>query len=61
MKRMTNLHKNEDAEESISDFSRFYTLTILYEGPTRYSIINRFKKRVKKKKPKLSLPVPAAA
>jgi len=33
----------------ISDFSRFYILTILYEGPTHgYSIISRFKKRVKK-------------
>ncbi len=33
----------------ISDFSRFYILTILYEGPTHgYSIISQFKKRVKK-------------
>jgi len=44
---------NEQPEESmndlISDFSRFYMLTILYEGPAHgYSIISRFKKRVKK-------------
>ena len=33
----------------ISDFSRFYILTILYEEPAHgYSIINQFKKRVKK-------------
>ena len=33
----------------ISDFSRFYILTILYEGPAHgYQIISRFKKRVKK-------------
>jgi DNA-binding PadR family transcriptional regulator len=39
----------ENIDELISDFSRFYILTILYEGPTHgYSIINRFKKRVKK-------------
>jgi PadR family transcriptional regulator PadR len=36
-------------DELISDFSRFYILTILYEGPAYgYSIISRFKKRVKK-------------
>jgi len=35
--------------ELISDFSRFYILTILYEDPVHgYSIISRFKKRVKK-------------
>ncbi len=39
----------ENIDDLISDFSRFYILTILYEGPTHgYSIINRFKKRVKK-------------
>ncbi len=39
----------ENIDEFISDFSRFYILTILYEGPTHgYSIISRFKKRVKK-------------
>ena len=36
-------------DELISDFSRFYILTILYEGPAYgYRIISRFKKRVKK-------------
>ncbi|HMK95283.1 MAG TPA: PadR family transcriptional regulator [Candidatus Limnocylindrales bacterium] len=36
-------------DEIISDFSRFYILTILYEGPAHgYSIISRFRKRVKK-------------
>jgi DNA-binding PadR family transcriptional regulator len=39
----------ENIDELISDFSRFYILTRLYEGPTHgYSIISRFKKRVKK-------------
>lgn len=41
--------KNESMEELISDFSRFYILTILYEGPAHgYQILSRFKKRVKK-------------
>jgi DNA-binding PadR family transcriptional regulator len=45
---MTN-KKSESMNELISDFSRFYILTILYEGPTHgYSIISQFKKRVKK-------------
>ncbi|MEM2892989.1 MAG: PadR family transcriptional regulator [Candidatus Bathyarchaeia archaeon] len=36
-------------EELVSDFSRFYILTILYEGPAYgYSILNRFKKKVGK-------------
>jgi len=36
-------------DDLISDFSRFYILTILYEGPAHgYQIISRFKKRVKK-------------
>lgn len=36
-------------DELISDFSRFYILTILYVGPAHgYSIISQFKKRVKK-------------
>jgi len=36
-------------EEFISDFSRFYILTLLYEGPCHgYSIISRFKKRIGK-------------
>lgn len=39
----------DDINDLISDFSRFYILTILYEGPTHgYSIISRFKKLVKK-------------
>ena len=41
--------KNTDMDGLISDFSRFYILTILYEGPAHgYQIISRFKKRVKK-------------
>lgn len=36
-------------DDLVSDFSRFYILTILYEGPTHgYSILNKFKKRVGK-------------
>jgi len=36
-------------DEVVSDFSRFYILTILYEGPAHgYSILTRFKKRVGK-------------
>jgi len=39
----------QSMDELISDFSRFYILTILYEGPTHgYSIINQFKHRVRK-------------
>jgi len=38
-----------DFEEFISDFSRFYILTLLYEGPCHgYSIISRFKRRIGK-------------
>lgn len=41
--------ERENIDELISDFPRFYILTILYEGPAYgYSIISRFKKRVKK-------------
>ncbi len=41
---------SSEAEELISDFSRFYILTILYEGPAYgYSIIARFKKRLGKR------------
>lgn len=41
--------KTENINELISDFSRFYILTILYEGPAHgYQILSRFKKRVKK-------------
>jgi len=36
-------------EDFISDFSRFYILTLLYEGPCHgYSIISRFKRRIGK-------------
>jgi Fe2+ or Zn2+ uptake regulation protein len=39
----------ENIDDLVSDFSRFYILTILYEGPAHgYQILNRFKKRVKK-------------
>ncbi len=39
----------QNIDDLISDFSRFYILTILYEGPAHgYIIINQFKKRVKK-------------
>jgi len=41
--------KTGNIDELISDFSRFYILTILYEGPAHgYQILRRFKKRVKK-------------
>jgi DNA-binding PadR family transcriptional regulator len=46
---MANDAKTNVMHELISDFSRFYILMILYEGPTHgYSIINQFKNRVKK-------------
>jgi DNA-binding PadR family transcriptional regulator len=46
---MADETKTESMDELISDFSRFYILTILYEGPAHgYSIISQFKKRVKK-------------
>jgi DNA-binding PadR family transcriptional regulator len=46
---MTKETKKENMDEFISDFSRFYILTILYEGPVHgYQILNRFRKRVKK-------------
>ena len=42
--------ETKNIDELISDFSRFYILTILYEGPAHgYQILSRFKKRVKKK------------
>src|SRR3972149_986319 len=41
--------ETENIDDLISDFSRFYILTILYEGPAHgYQIISRFRKRVKK-------------
>jgi len=40
---------NENLDEILSDFSRFYILTILYEGPHHgYKIISTFRKRLKK-------------
>ena len=46
---MTAESKTEAIEELLSDFSRFYILTILYEGPAHgYSILNRFKQRIGK-------------
>ena len=46
---MPKTPQSDNIDELISDFSRFYILTILYEGPAHgYSIISRFKKRVKK-------------
>jgi DNA-binding PadR family transcriptional regulator len=46
---MPKTTKKDNMNELISDFSRFYILTILYEGPAHgYSIISRFKKRVNK-------------
>lgn len=39
----------KEVDEVISDFTRFYVLTLLYEGPTHgYSILSRFKKRIGK-------------
>ena len=41
--------ETDNIDDLISDFSRFYILTILYEGPAHgYQILSRFKKRVKK-------------
>jgi DNA-binding PadR family transcriptional regulator len=41
--------ETENIDNLVSDFSRFYILTILYEGPAHgYQILSRFKKRVKK-------------
>ena len=46
---MSKETQTENIDDLISDFSRFYILTILYEGPAHgYRIINQFKKRVKK-------------
>ena len=46
---MTAKEENESIDALISDFSRFYILTILYEGPAHgYQILSLFKKRVKK-------------
>jgi Fe2+ or Zn2+ uptake regulation protein len=41
--------ETENLDDLVCDFSRFYILTILYEGPAHgYQILSRFKKRVKK-------------
>jgi len=41
--------QKEDMDSVVSDFSRIYILTILYEGPSHgYSIISNFKRRVGK-------------
>ncbi|MEM2959879.1 MAG: PadR family transcriptional regulator [Candidatus Jordarchaeaceae archaeon] len=46
---MVTEEEPENIEEYLSDFSRFYILTFLYEGPVHgYSIINRFKRRLGK-------------
>jgi len=38
---------NETLDDIIPDFSRFYILTVLYEGPCHgYSIIAKFRKRL---------------
>jgi DNA-binding PadR family transcriptional regulator len=42
--------KTSKLDNVVSDFSRFYILTILYEGPTHgYEIMTKFKERVGKK------------
>jgi PadR family transcriptional regulator PadR len=47
--KMVTKTKSGNIDELISDFSRFYILTLLYEEPAHgYQIISRFKKRVKK-------------
>jgi len=44
-----NENKAQTVEELLSDFSRFYMLMILYEGPAHgYSILNRYKERIGK-------------
>ncbi len=41
--------KREEMNELVSDFSRFYILTILYEGSSHgYEIISKFRQRVGK-------------
>jgi len=41
--------KTQSIDEYLSDFSRFYILTILYEGPVHgYSILGRFKRTLGK-------------
>ncbi len=46
---MNTNKESESIDDLISDFSRFYILITLYEGPTHgYQILRRFRKRVKK-------------
>jgi len=46
---MTVEPRTEAIDELLSDFSRFYILMILYEGPAHgYSILRRFKQRIGK-------------
>jgi len=41
--------KGLEVDELVSDFSRFYILTILYEGPAHgYSVLTRFRRRLRK-------------
>lgn len=41
---------SEQLNDLVSDFSRFYILTILYEGPDHgYSILSKYQRRVGKK------------
>jgi DNA-binding PadR family transcriptional regulator len=43
------LNVTSKVDEFLSDFSRFYILTILYEGPAHgYSILSKFKERIGK-------------
>ena len=43
------MNNNTEMNDVILDFSRFYILTILYEGPCHgYGIIDKFRKRLKK-------------
>lgn len=46
---MPNKKRQETVENLLSDFTRFYILTILYEGPAHgYSILSRYKERMGK-------------
>ena len=46
---MPSKTKTEPLNDLLSDFSRFYILMILYEGPAHgYSILSRFKQRLGK-------------
>ena len=46
---MSNTKETDNFDEVVSDFTRFYMLTVLYEGPTHgYQLITRFKKALGK-------------